>query len=371
MIKENDFINEENEKNENNTKKEKENENKKKEENKENKENEENNANLKKNEKKDNEKKENTDIQIGINIDNKYIYPCLVFLTSLLENRGPTTIYNIHILTGDSINKDYVNKINSLIKKYGKDYLKIKYYNMKDDFKGAITGSHISTAAYYRIALPSLLPNVDKIIYSDTDVINFEDLTEMYNLELKEKTYFMGTLDDIGMLFELRSQGIFTDKYMNSGILLMNLKAMRKDGIEQKIRKYIRTHYLDHHDQTAINAVCYNNFDILSIKYASFIYDSYNELVKYNDAQDKKYRYSETELKQAFYEPILLHYAGWVKPWDHGYSKSNAEYWWYYAKKSDFYKEILNHYGFRESDIEKLLQKIPEDGGLLRNNYKK
>ena len=241
---------------------------------------------------------------------------------------------------------------------------------MKDDFRGAITGTHISTAAYYRIALPSLLPNEDRIIYTDTGVINF-DLSEMYNLELKNKTYFLGILDELGLLYELKSLGIYTDKYMNSGILLMNLKAMRKDGIEQKIRQYIYTHYLDHHDQTAINAVCYNNFDILSIKYATFTYNSYNNLVKYNNQQDKRYRYSETELKQAFYEPTLLHYAGWVKPWDHGYSKTNGEYWWYYAKKSDFYNEILNHYGFRENDIEKMLQKIPEDGGLLRRNYKK
>ena len=197
-----------------------------------------NNNNTNTNEDKNNKIKEKNEIQIGINIDNKYIYPCLVFLTSLLENRAPTTIYNIHIMTSSNIKKDYVNKINSLIKKYGKDYLKIKYYNMKNDFKGAI-GTHISTAAYYRIALPSLLPNIDKIIYSDTDVINFADLTEMYNLELKDKTYFMGILDDLGLLHELRSLGIYTDKYINSGILLMNLKAMRKNGIEKKIRKYI------------------------------------------------------------------------------------------------------------------------------------
>jgi lipopolysaccharide biosynthesis glycosyltransferase len=58
---------------------------------------------------------------------------------------------------------------------------------MGDDFKGAITGSHISLASYYRIALPSLLPDVDKIIYCDADVINFKDLSEMYNLKFRDK----------------------------------------------------------------------------------------------------------------------------------------------------------------------------------------
>jgi len=242
---------------------------------------------------------------------------------------------------------------------------------MKNAFKGAITGSHISTAAYYRIALPSLLPEVDRIIYSDTDVINFADLTEMYNLELKDRIYFKGILDQVGLLHELKGLGIITQKYMNSGILLMNLKSMRKYGIENKIREYIRSHYLDHHDQTAINAVCYNNFEILSVKYATFNYNSYESIVQFNNEQDKRYRYSEDELKQAYYEPTLLHFAGWVKPWDHGYSKASGEYWWYYASKSDFFQEIMKNYGFTLNEVENLLNKIPSDGGLLKRNYKK
>ena len=90
----------------------------------------------------------------------------------------------------------------------------------------------------------------------------------------------------------------------------------------------------------------------------------------WNDKQNKLYRYNDEELRQAFYEPILLHYAGWVKPWDKQYSNINGEYWWYYAKKSGFYEEILNHYYFSKDRIEELLKKIPEDGGLLKRNYK-
>ena len=310
-------------------------------------------------------------IHLGINIDNKYIYPCLVFLTSLLSNRAPTTAFDIHFLTTQNLNPDYKKKVDSLVEKYGKDILKITYYDMKDDFRGAITGTHISTAAYYRIALPSLVPHLDKIIYTDTDVIAFGDLTEMFNLELKDKSYFMGSLDQIGLLHELKLLGIITKKYMNSGIVIMNLKSMRRDGIEQKIRQFINTHYLDHHDQTAINGVCYNNFDILSIKYATFVYPNFEKLVQFNKNQDKLYRYNNEELMKAFYEPLLLHYAGWVKPWDKGYSKLYGEYWWYYAKQSGFYQEILDRYRFDNDYVEKLINKIPKDGGLLTKHKKK
>jgi len=369
ITKINDFINEDDEEQKNKTD-DKETEDKNK--NTENKEKETDKT------EQDNKEKENiidnngiNYIHLGLALDNKYLYPLLVCLTSILENRAKTTFYIIHIQVSKNLNKGYFEKINKLIERYGKEASNITYYNMGDDFRGAITGSHISTAAYYRIALPSLLPNVDKIIYTDTDVINFKDLYEMYSLKFNDKKYFMGTLDQIGLLNELKQLGIYTQKYMNSGILLMNLKGMRKDGIEQKIRKFIFSHYLDHHDQTAINGACYDNYEILSFKYATFVFNSLKDMEEWNNKQNKLYRYNDYELNQAFYEPILLHYAGWTKPWDKSYSKINGEYWWYYAKLSGFYEEILKNYNFDKNTIEKKLEKIPKDGGLLKRNYKK
>ena len=140
---------------------------------------------------------------------------------------------------------------------------------MGDQFKGATSGRYISTAAYYRIALPSLLLDVDKIIYRDSDVINFEDLSEMYNIELKNNIYYCGPLDYIGHLEELRRLGVFTDKYINTPILLINLKALSNNSIEQKIREFVSSHFLNHHKQNAINAVCYNDTQVLSYKYAN------------------------------------------------------------------------------------------------------
>jgi lipopolysaccharide biosynthesis glycosyltransferase len=128
-------------------------------------------------------------IHIALNIDKKYLYQSLVFITSLLENRNSTTIYEIHILASQKLILEHKNKSQILLKKYGEKYLNISYINMSNDFSGALTGPYISTAAYYRIALPSLLPYVDRIIYCDSDVIDFKDLTEMYKLKLDNNTY--------------------------------------------------------------------------------------------------------------------------------------------------------------------------------------
>jgi len=202
-------------------------------------------------------------IHLSISLNHNYLYTCIVYLTSLLNNRNKSTFYIIHILIDNSIGKESMSKIDKIIKKFGEQHVELKYYNLEGDFKGATT-IFFPLTAYYRISLPSILPYIDKIIYTDLDTINLADLSEMYNIEFKEKMYFCATLDYKYMINEIKKFGININKYINSGILLINLKEIRNDGIEKKIREFISTHKLLYADQTAINAVCNNNIQILS-----------------------------------------------------------------------------------------------------------
>jgi len=306
-------------------------------------------------------------IPLAINIDNNYILQAIVFLTSLLENMDSTTKYEIYIMTPNDLTHNSRTSINSLLEKYGKDKIKIQYINMKDAFSNSGTSKYISTSAYYRLLLPSILPKIDKIIYSDCDVINFEDLSEMYNIKLKDNIYYKGIPDYYDNHKELLKFGISTSMYMNSGILLMNLKSLRKYDIERKLIDLCENHLLEHHDQTAINLICKNNIEKLPIKYATFNFESYDKLLEYNKGQSWRYRYSEKELKEAYYSPVMLHYAGFDKPWS--CSKKEVkykEYWWYFAQKTDFFEEIINHFGYNLDKVKQIINQIPRDKGLLR-----
>ena len=307
-------------------------------------------------------------VYIAINIDEKYIYPAIVFLTSLLDNRAKTTFYYLNVLTNGKLGKNATNKINYVVDKFGNNFVKIIYHNLGDDFKDA-TEWHLPS--YYKIALPSLLPNVDRIIFIDSDMINLEDLTEMYNFKLKEKIYFAGILDYIDHLTQLRDFGLSSDKYINSGLLIMNLKAMREDSIEIKLREFISNHTLIFQDQTAINCVCRNTTQGLPYKYNMFAFQDFYKLEELNNQQSFQYRYSENQLKKFFDEPTNFHYVDLDKPWKKDTSKFNRVYWWYYVKMSGFYKEILDYYNFNYDEIESLLKQIPSDGGSLKRNYKK
>ena len=309
-------------------------------------------------------------IHLSINIDDNYIYPSIVYLTSLLDNMKNSTFYTIHILSNNNLTNSSIDKINKVINKFGKSSVKLIYYNLEGYFKNVTTG-RITVATYYKILLPSLLPNIDKIIFTDGDMLNLEDLSEMYKIAFKENMYFCGIPDFIDHLKQLRDFGLSSDKYINIGVMLINLKALRENSIEKKLTEFVYTHKLQFYDQTAINCVCYNNTQVLPYKYNIFAYPSFDRLKSLNEQQDIKYRVNESEFYKAYNEPTLFHYADLDKPWLKSTLKFNRVYWWYYAKMSGFFKEIADHYYFAINDIEALLDKIPEDGGLLRRNYKK
>ena len=283
-------------------------------------------------------------IHIAINMDNRYIYSCIVFLTSLLDNRAKSTYYVIHILTNGKLSIDSKNKIINTTETFGKKNSEVIFYDLGDDFKGA-TISFFATSVYYRISLPSVLSKIDKVIYSDIDVVNFKDLTEMYNIKFEKDKYICGVLEGINLKKDVENLGIQTDKYINAGILLMDLKTMREKSIEKKLRDFIATHVLK--------------------------LNSYNDLVKINNGQNLIYRYKEYEIYQAYHEPTFFHFCGPCKPWRRSCGNFNKAYWWYYAKKSGFYKEILNHYKNDINYVEKLLNEIPNNGGLIKRKYAK
>ena len=56
----------------------------------------------------------------------------------------------------------------------------------------------------------------------------------------------------------------------------------------------------------------------------------------------------------------MLHYAGWEKPWIKSKVCYYREYWWLYAKKTDYYDEILKKYDYTNDEVENMIKSIPK-----------
>ena len=286
-------------------------------------------------------------IPIAMALNNEYLYPTIVSITSILKNANYYTKYDFYILH----NPIFSSKNKIILKTF-----EIKYYNkcsinlinIKNfKFKNAWLSGHIKTiVAYYRLIISDLLPNIDKIIYLDSDTLIFKDLKEMYDINM-DNYYYKGFLDV--SKDPLLSKN---DNYICSGVLLINLENIRKNNIVNKMYEYMikikNNKNLVFHDQTIINGVCSEKIGILPPKFGIFNFINLDLLfiLTKNAYKDKKYRYSDEELKDAYLNPSILHCV--QKPWGREKNIYGKKIWINYAKETGYYKKIKKIYKLRK-----------------------
>ncbi|MBQ1372946.1 glycosyltransferase family 8 protein [Candidatus Saccharibacteria bacterium] len=90
----------------------------------------------------------------------------------------------------------------------------------------------------------------EKILYLDTDVVALQDPNQLYQIDNSEYE-IVGALDYYGQHW-IRTNP-FEKSYMNSGVLLLNLKQIRATGLFQKTRKRVKRTKMLLPDQTSLN----------------------------------------------------------------------------------------------------------------------
>ena len=132
-------------------------------------------------------------------------------------------------------------------------------------FEGTPVRSHISRAAYARLALPELVaPEVQKVLYLDSDTVVEGDLAELFATDVADHA-LAAVQDPICPVVssphgikEYRSLGLSPDApYFNSGVLLINVRHWREHAIPQRALRYLDAHraQLRCLDQEGLNAV--------------------------------------------------------------------------------------------------------------------
>ncbi|MCK7489743.1 MAG: hypothetical protein MZU79_05535 [Anaerotruncus sp.] len=83
---------------------------------------------------------------------------------------------------------------------------------------------YVTSAAYLKFDLPDLIPNQDKVLYLDGDIIIQKDLSDLFEINIKD--YYAGAVKDIGLI----DNDLNIKNYFNSGVMLLNLKLMRENN---------------------------------------------------------------------------------------------------------------------------------------------
>lgn len=276
-------------------------------------------------------------IPIVLASDNNYLLYAYVTIYSILESRKENNELAFYLL----VSNDVVPK--DIDKTWGFTNYSIEYVVIAPHyFKNARQVRHITVPAYYRLLAPQFLAQYDKCIYLDVDILVFEDISELFNQQIEN--YDLGAGCGAGFPFDKSSQQQLADrlklpsaeKYFNSGVLVMNLKKMRKENKVSEFIECSKGEWLCQ-DQDVLNICCYSKTKILPLKYNAYSI-AYN--LQSNVLQE---RYSIKEIEDMHKKPYLIHYAmKYTKPWSNTKTVMGKLWWDMAAKalKQEDYKAI-------------------------------
>ena len=159
------------------------------------------------------------------------------------------------------------------------------------------------------------MPNENKILYFDCDILIYKDLTKLYNYNIEGKYYtwrYEGS--------PLKQYGSNLNDFINSGVLIINLKNLRKDNSFQKIYNFLKENIksLTYLDQYPINVVNNKKNGFFPSYYVSSGVCDGNTLKNLNEKKDNNL----IKIKN-LKEPYIFHFKIYSKPW-HGIANNNG-----------------------------------------------
>ena len=278
-------------------------------------------------------------IPIVFATDENYVMPTAVAIKSVVSNYSGGNLLFVILVRGDLSTKSK-NMLESAVASNDIS-TQITYCKVDERLFGELKShiSHISMATYYRLLLPQLLPNYGKCLYLDGDIIVNGDIKNLLNLSLSDEECVAG----------VKAFGIITSKlvgkkrlailnistienYVNAGVLLLNLEALRRSGVAQSWIELAQNDY-PIQDQDVINVACFGHIKILSPQYNAM------PAIFRLPAFRLKRVFSSQEISEARKAPCIIHYAEKYKPWKYS-DIENAGLWYQYYKK--LYRQELD-----------------------------
>lgn len=183
-------------------------------------------------------------------------------------------------------------------------------------FDGAPTKKRISKETYYRVFAPLYLPrSVGRILYIDPDTIILNSLNKFYSADFGDNLiiaakHFDGAVDlwNRGRLGIRRSK-----KYINAGVMLLNIDGMRKCFDTEEVLSIIksRSHLLFLADQDLINILYDGRVKTVTEYKINLDERVFKRLLKSCSLSEC------IEFVEA--NTLIIHYDGRHKPWNDGY----------------------------------------------------
>lgn len=264
-------------------------------------------------------------MNILITTNKNYLHQLKVLIKSL-EVNNPSEKINIYVLQHDFTN-DTKKELNSITDqtKTKINYLKIPL----TDFKNfPIVTKRYPLEIYFKLFASLYLPkNIERILYLDPDIVVIGSLSNLYNHPFKDN-YYIATSHVSGLIKKFNNLRLNLSKntpYINAGVLVINLKELRKIDIKNIIHTYINKnkYKLMLPEQDVLSSL----FGKKTIILDELIYNLGDRAVKLHNYYHPK---DKIDLEWVSSNTKIIHYYGKNKPWKSSYQGILSSYYYHY-----------------------------------------
>lgn len=251
------------------------------------------------------------ELVVAYSSDDNYYRHLLVSMISLMSNNQEFDSIKIYILD-NGIREE--NKRN-LVSWANQFRSKIIFYPFEHIANKLKTDNKFPLSAYGRLFLDEVVEE-DKVLYLDCDSAINGSFYNLWSMGMEDNICF-GVQDNVSAYYKTSIGMKKTDIYVNSGVLLIDLRKWREYRMQEHAIEMIKRYKgaVPHHDQGVINAICYGKIKRVHPKY-----NLQCPMFEYTPKQLKILNanyYTENELKEAFENPVFIHYTeGYSnRPW--------------------------------------------------------
>lgn len=264
-------------------------------------------------------------MNILVTLDSNYVAPLCTMLSSLMRS-NPRTSFDIYVAYAHLTDADF-EKIGKAVEGSGSRIIGIRVQDSL--FEKAPVLKRITKATYYRLFASMYLPEtLERVLYIDPDTLILNDISALYNLPFGDNFYAGCThMNAFTNFVNTARLGLSPQSaYINAGVLLMNLRALRAFFSPNDVFDFVEHHAAELFlaDQDVLNALYGDR--ILTLDSAVYNCDErvYRRLVKKFGASG-----AEAFVRS---ETCILHYDGKYKPWKADYKGDLLRFYPYTAR---------------------------------------
>lgn len=252
----------------------------------------------------------NKPMNILVTLDSNYVYPLTVMLSSLMRS-NPYERFNLYVAHSSLTREDFY-AIDAAV-----DSARCRVMPMRVSAEMLVNApvlDRITHETYYRLLAPEYLPkSVDRVLYIDPDTVVINPLRGIYYMDFEGELIIGSSHVSpfLNFVNRIRLHMAKDSKYINAGVMLMNIEGLRKSTTSAEIFDYISSRgsslYLA--DQDVINGMFSAGTRLIAPEVFNL------DEKTYKTAEEK----GEIDMNWVKENCAIIHYNGEYKPWKPGY----------------------------------------------------